>query len=53
MQGTDEKTSAKTNRRLAAVAWGLAAVVVLLVIFFFDVTPADLAYQVSRCLRCH
>lgn len=45
--------AAKLNRRLTVLAWALAAAIVVLVIVFFDVTPADVAYQVSRCLRCH
>ena len=43
----------KRKNRVALVVWSLAAVILLLVVVFFDVTPADLAYQVSRCLRCH
>ncbi len=53
MKEADEKKRAKATRHLAVLVWGLAAVIVLLVLFFFEVTPADLAYQVSRCLRCH
>lgn len=53
MKGADEKRRAKTDRRLVALVWSLAAVIVLLMLAFFDVTPADVAYQVSRCLRCH
>lgn len=43
----------RRGKRVAMVIWGLVAAIVVLGIVFFDVTPADLAYQVSRCLRCH
>jgi hypothetical protein len=47
---------ASEGRRISlkVLIWGLATTaVVLLVLFFFDVTPAEIAYQVSRCLLCH
>jgi hypothetical protein len=41
------------TRRLAIAVGVLAAGIILLVLVFFEVTPTDIAYQVSRCLRCH
>lgn len=52
-QEANEQPQARKSRRLAVLMWGLVAAIVVLTLFFFDVTPADLAYQVSRCLRCH
>ncbi len=53
MKEANEQPQTEKSRHLAVLIWGLVAAIVVLALFFFEVTPADLAYQVSRCLRCH
>lgn len=40
-------------RALKVAFWALAIGLIVMILYFFDVTPADVAHTVTRCLSCH
>lgn len=42
------------NRDLKAAVWVLAiGGLIVMILYLFKVTPADVAHTVTRCLSCH
>lgn len=41
------------TRNLKWAFWGLAIGLLVMILYFFNVTPADIAHTVTRCLSCH
>ncbi|MFQ5796636.1 MAG: hypothetical protein ACE5JP_16525 [Candidatus Bipolaricaulia bacterium] len=39
--------------RLKLAIWGMAVVLIGAILYLFEVTPAEIAHQVSRCISCH